>query len=102
MTLPTHVLVVRAEVPEAIEAAWNRWYDAVHLPEILACPGFRAGRRYCTGGAASGRLYMALYDIEGPHVLESPEFKARRGWGPFAGQVKFETKVFSQLAPRTE
>ncbi len=101
MTLPTHVLVVRAEVPEAIETDWNRWYDTVHLPEILACPGFRTGRRYCTGSSAGGRLYLALYDIDGPHVLDSAEFKARRGWGPFAGKVKFETKVFSQLSPAT-
>ena len=97
MTLPEHVLVVRAEVPEDIEVAWNHWYDTVHLPEILACPGFRAGRRYCTGDSANGRRYLALYEIDGMHVLDSAEFKARRGWGPFAGRVKFETNVFSQL-----
>ena len=101
MTLPTHVLVVRAGVPEEIETEWNRWYDTVHLPEILACPGFRAGRRYCTGSSAAGRFYLALYDIDGPHALDSAEFKARRGWGPFAGKVKFETKMFSQLSPAT-
>lgn len=102
MTLPAHVLVVRAEVPEDIETAWNRWYDTVHLPEILACPGFRAGRRYRAGGSAAGRLYLALYEIDGPLALDSTEFKARRGWGPFAGKVKFETTVFSQLSPATE
>ena len=102
MTLPSHVLVVRAEVSENVETEWNRWYDAVHLPEILACPGFRAGRRYCTGDSAAGRIYLALYDIDGPHVLDSAEFKARRGWGPFAGKVKFETKVFSQLSLATQ
>lgn len=101
MTLPNHVLVVRAEVPEDIEAEWNRWYDTVHLPEILACPGFRAGRRYCTGGSAGSRFYLALYDIDGPQVVQSAEFNARRGWGPFAGKVKFETKLFSGLSPAT-
>lgn len=34
MTLPTHVLAVRAEVPADIEAEWSHWYDTVHLPEI--------------------------------------------------------------------
>jgi hypothetical protein len=101
VTLPTHVLVVRAEVPEDIETEWNRWYDTVHLPEILACPGFRSGRRYSTGSSAAGHFYLALYDIDGPSALDSAEFKARRGWGPFAGKVKFETKVFSQLTPAT-
>ena len=55
MTWPSHVPVVRAEVYEDVEAEWNRWYDAVHLPEILACPGFRAGRRYRAGDSAAGR-----------------------------------------------
>lgn len=102
MTLPIDVLVVRAEVPADIETDWNHWYDEVHLPEILACPGFRAGRRYRAADLAAGSLYLALYEIDGPHVLDSAEFKARRGWGPFAGKVKSETKVFSHLAPRAE
>ena len=86
---------------------FGRWFDfhifyivdTVHLPEILACPGFRAGRRYRTGGSAAGRLYLALYEIDGPLALDSAEFKARRGWGPFAGKVKFDTTVFAQLPP---
>lgn len=98
MTLPAHVLIVRAEVPVDIEAAWNDWYDKVHLPEILACPGFRCGRRYATSGTGGDRRhYLALYDIEGPHVLDSPEFKARRGWGPFVGKVTFETLFYSPI-----
>lgn len=103
MTLPVRVLIVRAEVPGDIEAAWNRWYDTVHLPEILACPGFRSGRRYATSGLSSERRrYLALYEIDGPHVLESAEFKARRGWGPFAGKVTFESQMFTQWPPTRE
>ncbi len=101
MALPKHVLVVRAQVPADIETAWNHWYDTVHLPEILACPGFRTGQRYCTGDSTAGRVYLALYDIDGPHVLDSELFKARRGWGPFAGKVTFDTKVFAQLPQAT-
>ena len=42
---PECLLIVTVEVDPSIEAEWNRWYDTVHLPDALACPGFRRGRR---------------------------------------------------------
>src|SRR5665213_1960383 len=38
---PDVLLVVEAIVDVSIESEWNRWYDRVHLPEILACPYFQ-------------------------------------------------------------
>ena len=49
-TLPNCLLIVTAEVDASVEADWNRWYDDVHLPDALACPGVRAGRRYAQFG----------------------------------------------------
>ena len=43
---PECLLIVIAEVDTAIEGEWNRWYDTVHLPDTLRCPGVRRGRRY--------------------------------------------------------
>ncbi|MBV8398159.1 MAG: hypothetical protein JOZ17_05415, partial [Acetobacteraceae bacterium] len=43
-----HLLIVTATVDSQVEDAWNRWYDETHLPEIVACPGFRSGQRYVT------------------------------------------------------
>ena len=51
--LPTCLLIVTAEVDEEVEAAWNTWYDTVHLPDALACPGVLSGRRYTTDGIVS-------------------------------------------------
>ena len=42
---PACLLVVTAEVDAAVEAEWNRWYDTVHLPDALKCPGVLRGRQ---------------------------------------------------------
>jgi hypothetical protein len=44
------LLIVTAEVDAAVEAEWNHWYDTVHLPDALKCPGVRRGRRYVCFG----------------------------------------------------
>ena len=50
---PECLLIVTAEVDTSIEAEWNRWYDTVHLPDALRCPGVRRGRRYVSSGEIS-------------------------------------------------
>ena len=50
---PACLLIVTAEVDPAVEAEWNRWYDTVHLPDALSCPGVRRGRRYVSAGPVS-------------------------------------------------
>ena len=36
------------DVDPAQETAFNDWYVRDHLPDRLAVPGFRRGRRCCT------------------------------------------------------
>ncbi len=77
--LPGCLLIVTAEVDEAVEAEWNRWYDTVHLPDALRCPGVRRGRRYVSSGAISEtaggktekvarRIYTTVYELDGPEA----------------------------------
>jgi hypothetical protein len=102
--LPTCLLIVTAEVDEAVEAEWNTWYDTVHLPDALACPGVLGGRRYITDGIVSRtnrgiadrtrqRLYTTVYELAGPEAVETAEFTAMRGWAQFAPHVRSETRV---------
>ena len=44
------LLIVTAEVDPEVEADWNRWYDEVHLPDALACPGVLGGKRFVSNG----------------------------------------------------
>jgi hypothetical protein len=48
--------------PEVVDE-FNRWYDEVHLPEMLALDGFVSARRYAP--VEDGGPYIAQYEIEG-------------------------------------
>ena len=98
------LLIVTAEVDSAVEAEWNRWYDTVHLPDALRCPGVRSGRRYVSSGdvsetangrteRAARRIYTTIYELDGPEATATPEFQAMRGWYQFAPHVRSRTQT---------
>jgi hypothetical protein len=87
------LLVVRTDIAPEQEEAFNRWYDEVHLPEIVEVPGVCSGRRYRL--AEGDELfpgdgipsYLAVYELDDAAAVRSPEFAERRGWGPFESHV---------------
>ena len=104
MEFPNCLLIVTVEIDAAVEAEWNRWYDTVHLPDALRCPGVRRGRRYVGTGEISEttngraertvkRIYTTIYELDGPEVTTTPEFKAMRGWYQFAPHVRSRTQT---------
>lgn len=104
---PPSLLIVIAEIDAAVEDDWNRWYDEVHLPAALACPGVLRGQRYKSEGRLSltdhGERnvsdtvsYATIYEVTGPEALETPEFKKMAGWYEFTGRIKARTQVFRQ------
>jgi hypothetical protein len=106
--LPNCLLVVTAEVDAEVEADWSRWYDEVHLPDALACPGVLAGRRYASVGEISesdrgqgrrttARLWTTVYELDSPAAVTTKEFIAMRGWGRFAPNVRSQTRVVTAL-----
>jgi hypothetical protein len=109
MTSPARcLLIVTAEVDPAVEADWSRWYDEVHLPDALACPGVLSGRRYVSHGPIGEsdrgerrrldrKLYTTVYELAGPEAVETPEFNAMRGWYEFTPHVRSQTRVVVAL-----
>jgi antibiotic biosynthesis monooxygenase (ABM) superfamily enzyme len=97
MPLPEYVLAVDAVIDPTVEAAWNRWYDQVHLPEITACPGFRQSARYVSE-EGDKRRYLAIYEIDGPAALRSVEFNQRRGWREFAASVTWTSRIYRRIS----
>ena len=108
---PECVLIVTAEVDAAVEAEWNRWYDTVHLPDALRCPGVQRGRRYVSSGetteSAAGkrermarRTYTTIYELNSPDAITTPEFRAMRGWYQFAPDVRSRTQVIVPVQSR--
>jgi hypothetical protein len=103
-----YLLIVTAEIDPEQEADWNRWYDTVHLPDALACPGVLSGRRYASVGEVGSnergqrnmsntRVYTTIYEITGPAVVNTSEFLAMRGWHQFATHVRSRTQVVMAL-----
>ena len=101
---PRCLLIVTAEVDPAVEAEWNRWYDTVHLPDALRCPGVRRGKRYVSVGQISEtsdgtmertgrRIYTTIYELDSPAATTTPEFQAMRGWYQFAPHVRSRTQT---------
>lgn len=95
---PEYMLVVDVSVDPNVEDEWNRWYNEVHLPEIVDCPGFRRSARYVSG--QEDRHYLSVYEIAGPQALETTEFSNRRGWSIFKDSVKPSVRVYHRIASR--
>ena len=81
-----YIMEVRVDIDPEHEEEWNQWYNEVHLPEIVDCPGFHRARRYMA--VQGSPKYIAIYDIEDEKVLETSEFATRRGWKKFLPFVK--------------
>lgn len=106
--LPACILVVLVEIDASAEAAWNEWYDNVHLPEALACPGVLSGRRYRSASEVSltdhgvkekqaNVSYVTLYALSSEDAVSTPEFIRMAGWYDFTGKIKARTQVFHSL-----
>lgn len=63
-----HTMLVLLNAKEGCDEEFNRWYEDVHLSDILAVPGFVSARRFEAAEAqmtgAPRHRYMTLYEIE--------------------------------------
>jgi len=78
--------IVMVDIDPELEPAFNEWYDSVHIPQILACPGWLSASRYvCLEG---GPKYVAIYEITGAEAYDTAEFHEIRGFGPFEDKIR--------------
>ena len=84
---PSLINVVTVDIDQDQAAGFNRWYNEVHFPEILACPGWLGGRRYeCIDGEPR---FLAIYDLEDAHrPFSTPEYEAAVGWDDHATHIR--------------
>jgi hypothetical protein len=93
-----YVFVASMDVDLDKEDLFNEVYDTEHIPNLLNVSGVHSATRVkgepfalSIGGGKTnipheGARYSAVYEIDGPHVLVSPEWaKAGR---PAAGQLR--------------
>jgi hypothetical protein len=79
------LLVGMTPGPE-VEAAFNTWYDAEHVPALAGVPGVLRARRFRTSG--DGPKYIALYHLTAPTVVDTTEWKQASGSTPMPQRVR--------------
>jgi hypothetical protein len=62
--------VVRATIAAEREAAFNKWYNEEHLPQVLRYNGAVSGRRYRKVVGEDRYQYMAVYEFASEDVLQ--------------------------------
>jgi hypothetical protein len=87
MDRPEWLNVVTVDIEPAYADEFNRWYNEVHVPEILACPGWHANRRYeCVDGEPR---FLAVYDLEdAERPFNSPEWESAVGWDDHVDHIR--------------
>jgi hypothetical protein len=96
-----YLFIVSMDVAKEKEALFNEVYDTEHVPLLLKVPGVRAVTRLKTEPAAfmlAGQRkpldgdgmasYVALYEIDSPEVLLSPQWAEAGEKGRWPAEVR--------------
>lgn len=70
-------VVIWTEIDAANRAEHDAWHGTEHLPERLAIPGFRRGRRYAAVDSANPEARFVLYEIDDIGVATSAPYLER-------------------------
>jgi hypothetical protein len=99
-----YVFVASMDVDADKEDVFNEVYDTEHVPNLLKVPGVRAVTRLkgepfvlSIGGAEKqiahdGPRYSAIYDIDSPDVMVSPEWARAVEAGRWPSHVRPYTR----------
>ncbi len=88
------VMIAMFDVPESIDAEFNKWYEEEHIPEKVGqVPGFLAARRY---KSLDGRPnYLCIYELEDISVLDDATYQANYQSGTSTTEfMKAKAKTF--------
>lgn len=83
------------------EEQFNRWYDEVHLPEVMKRYGCLSAKRYrCVADSGTAPRYLAIYELPGPDAVKSiKESLAKMKPGPSRGSTSGVKTEIKFLAP---
>jgi len=65
----------------AHEKEFNDWYNNIHIPDILTCPGYISATRYDMETPATimiPRVYMTTYEIETDDIMKTMQIRDER------------------------
>jgi hypothetical protein len=106
--MPHYQYVVFTNAKEATDAEFNKWYDDVHLDEMLEVPGVIAASRsrFTPQDDTNPRhLYLAVYEIQSENIRETlGELMRRVNEGEFQMSDTLaedvETLLYETITPR--
>jgi hypothetical protein len=76
----------RMDVPPAIDAEFNEWYNVTYVPNYEKVPGVIRGRRY--RALVGSPTYLTYYEFEHPKVSESAAWNAQRDAVPLSARMR--------------
>jgi len=106
--MPRYKLLVMTKPVEGREQEYNDWYRDVHLPDVVAIPGYESAQRYRLlrpmVPGADKLPYLAIYEIETDDVDRAVrELSERAGAGSMviSGAMSRDifAAVFEELGP---
>jgi hypothetical protein len=80
-----YVVRCRFTAPDR-EQAWNAWYSGPKMAQMLAQPHFRSCQRFHLA-AGSGRDYLALWTVDKPEALATPQYVSQWGFAEWVSLV---------------
>ena len=99
-----YLFIASMDVEAHKEAIFNEVYDTEHIPNLLRVPGVRSVSRLkgepfavSIGGAVNqvlhkGPVYSALYELDSPDVLVSPQWASAVEAGRWPSEVRPYTR----------
>lgn len=88
-----YIYLVQMDIPEELEADFNRIYDTQHIPNILNAPGVHSCTRYKLESAdvAGVARYAALYEVDSPDTPHTDAWIAASDTGDWATLIRPHT-----------
>jgi hypothetical protein len=81
------------------EQAWNAWYNGPKIEQMLAQPYFRSCQRFRLA-SGTGRNYLALWTVQSPQALATPQYTSQWGFADWAAFVTdWSRDLFDGRAP---
>lgn len=99
-----YVFIASMDVDADKEAIFNEVYDTEHIPYLLKVPGVRSATRLkgeafavSIGGTANpvahkGPIYSAIFEVDSPDVLVSPQWASAVEAGRWPKEVRPYTR----------
>lgn len=84
------MLVVSITPEHDHEPMLHEWYDTIHLPELLGCPGFQSARRFRALDGIPN--FFALYYLDDPTALKTEMFLGLSG-RPFSALPPLQQRL---------